>query len=63
MIGNSPTFREAVRLIERIAQYDVPVLILGESGTGKELAARFITRAAAVFIPSSLSTAAHSRTR
>jgi DNA-binding NtrC family response regulator len=42
VIGNSPAFREAVRLIERIAQYDVPVLILGESGTGKELAARAI---------------------
>ena len=28
--------------IEKIADYDVPVLILGESGTGKEVVARFL---------------------
>ncbi|GAC1618681.1 MAG: hypothetical protein NVS9B13_06900 [Candidatus Acidiferrum sp.] len=28
--------------IEKIAQYDIPVLILGESGTGKEVLARLI---------------------
>jgi transcriptional regulator with PAS, ATPase and Fis domain len=28
--------------IEKIADYDIPVLILGESGTGKEVVARFL---------------------
>jgi transcriptional regulator with PAS, ATPase and Fis domain len=33
--------------IEKIADYDIPVLILGESGTGKEVVARFLhTRSA-----------------
>jgi two-component system, NtrC family, response regulator GlrR len=42
LIGTSPAFREAVALIDRIARYDVPVVIEGETGTGKELAARAI---------------------
>lgn len=42
MIGQSPAFVETVRLIERIARCDAPVLIEGETGTGKELAARAI---------------------
>jgi DNA-binding NtrC family response regulator len=42
MIGNSRAIQQARRLIERIARYDVPVLIHGETGTGKELAARAI---------------------
>jgi two-component system response regulator GlrR len=42
LIGTSPIFREAVALIDRIARYDVPVVIEGETGTGKELAARAI---------------------
>jgi DNA-binding NtrC family response regulator len=42
MMGNSPAFQQAVRLINRLARYDVPVLICGETGTGKELAARAI---------------------
>jgi two-component system response regulator HupR/HoxA len=46
---------EAVcQLIERIAPYDIPVLITGESGTGKELVARAIhyasSRAEKVFV-------------
>jgi DNA-binding NtrC family response regulator len=42
MIGQSPAFLQALRLIERIARNDAPVLIEGETGTGKELAARAI---------------------
>lgn len=42
LIGRSPAFLRAVALIERMARYDVPVLIQGETGTGKELAARAI---------------------
>jgi two-component system response regulator GlrR len=40
LIGKSPAFREAIRLIEKMAGCDAPVLIEGETGTGKELAAR-----------------------
>ena len=40
--GRSPTFLEALALIDRVAQFDAPVLIEGETGTGKELAARAI---------------------
>ena len=42
MIGQSPAFRETVRLVARMAACDAPVLIEGETGTGKELAARGI---------------------
>jgi len=42
MIGSSPCFVEAVRLAEKVAASDLPVLITGESGTGKELTARAI---------------------
>jgi two-component system, NtrC family, response regulator GlrR len=42
LIGQSPNFRDAVALLDRIAPYDVPVVIEGETGTGKELAARAI---------------------
>jgi DNA-binding NtrC family response regulator len=42
MVGQSPGILEAVRLIARIARFDVPALIEGETGTGKELAARQI---------------------
>jgi two-component system response regulator GlrR len=40
LLGDSPVFREALRLIGRIAAVDAAVLIQGETGTGKELAAR-----------------------
>jgi DNA-binding NtrC family response regulator len=42
LIGRSAAFQEAVRLVQRIAQTDAPVLIEGETGTGKEVAARAI---------------------
>ncbi|HEY0094060.1 MAG TPA: sigma-54 dependent transcriptional regulator, partial [Archangium sp.] len=40
LISNSPSMRRARALVERIADTDVPVLLLGESGTGKEVIAR-----------------------
>jgi DNA-binding NtrC family response regulator len=42
LIGRSPAFVAAKRLISRIAACDAPVIIEGETGTGKELAARAI---------------------
>ena len=42
LIGRSAAFQDAVRLIQRIALTDAPVLIEGETGTGKEVAARAI---------------------
>jgi DNA-binding NtrC family response regulator len=42
MIGESPAFKQALRVLDKIARFDVPVLIEGETGTGKELAARAI---------------------
>jgi DNA-binding NtrC family response regulator len=55
LIGESPVFLEAVRLIRRLSSFDAAVLIQGETGTGKELAARAIhylgARRNAPFIP------------
>jgi DNA-binding NtrC family response regulator len=42
MIATAPAMRHVVRLGERAAASDIPVLILGESGVGKELIARAI---------------------
>ena len=55
LLGRAPVFLKAVALIERIALYDVPVVIEGETGTGKELAARAIhyggSRRDGAFVP------------
>ncbi|ADO71436.1 sigma-54-dependent transcriptional regulator [Stigmatella aurantiaca] len=42
IVSTSPSMRRARALVERIADTDVPVLLLGESGTGKEVIAREI---------------------
>ncbi len=42
VISHSPAMRRARALVDRIADTDVPVLLLGESGTGKEVIAREI---------------------
>ncbi len=41
---NSRAMRPVLRLIERLAPSDLPVLVMGESGVGKELVAREIHR-------------------
>jgi two-component system response regulator GlrR len=55
LIGRSPAFCEALRLVCRLARYDVPVMLEGETGTGKELFARALhylsPRSARPFIP------------
>lgn len=42
LIGNSVAMQTCVKLGQRAAQSDIPVLITGESGTGKEMMARAI---------------------
>jgi transcriptional regulator with GAF, ATPase, and Fis domain len=37
IIGTSPSMRSLTDTVERLAQTDLPVLVLGESGTGKEV--------------------------
>ena len=41
-VSSSPAMLAIRQQIEKIADYDIPVLILGESGTGKELVARLL---------------------
>src|SRR5581483_2193998 len=54
ILGESPVLRAALRLAERAARSNVPVLLQGESGTGKELFARAVhdrsARARAAFL-------------
>jgi len=40
LIGRSPAMQEIYRVIARLMQTDLTVMIMGESGTGKELVAR-----------------------
>src|SRR5262249_59016614 len=42
LVGESPVFRQAMRLVRRLAPSDATVLLRGETGTGKEMAARAI---------------------
>jgi two-component system NtrC family response regulator len=42
MIGSSPAMKAVYSSIAKVAETDVPILILGESGTGKELVANAI---------------------
>ncbi len=42
MIASAPAMRQVMRLGQRAASSDIPVLILGESGVGKEVIARCI---------------------
>ena len=45
MIAGAPAMQQVVRLGERAAQSDIPILITGESGVGKELVAGSIKAA------------------
>lgn len=44
IIGQNAAFVETMKLVGRVAQTTLPVLITGESGTGKEVVARAIHR-------------------
>jgi two-component system, NtrC family, response regulator AtoC len=55
LIGRSAAFIQLMKLVGRVAQTNLPVLITGESGTGKEVVARAIhlrsARAGEPFVP------------
>jgi serine/threonine-protein kinase PknK len=42
IIGRSSAMRSVLRLVDRVTDLTLPVLVVGESGTGKELVARAI---------------------
>ncbi len=42
IIGTSPAMRDVLRLLDRVIESEMPVMILGESGTGKELIAKAV---------------------
>jgi DNA-binding NtrC family response regulator len=54
LVGQSPQMVEIYKLVARVANLDITVLLLGETGTGKELVARAIhyasTRADRLFV-------------
>jgi DNA-binding NtrC family response regulator len=43
--GKSPVMRKLMSRLEKVAQSDVPILLLGETGTGKELMAEAVHHA------------------
>ena len=45
IVGQSPAFTDVLEKAQRVAQYNVSVVIRGETGTGKEVIARLIHRA------------------
>jgi two-component system response regulator AtoC len=45
VVGDSPSWRQALTQATQVAGTDTTVLLLGESGTGKEVVARFLHRA------------------
>lgn len=55
MVGNSNAITEIIKMAEKVAESDIPILIEGESGTGKEVLARYIhiksSRGDSPFIP------------
>ena len=42
LVGRSTKIQQVMRMIERVAQIDIPVLVCGESGSGKDVVARLI---------------------
>ena len=42
IVGTSAAMRDVLRLLDRVIESEMPVMILGESGTGKELIARAV---------------------
>lgn len=44
IIGNSPSFRRVLEMVEKVAATDANVLITGENGTGKEVIAKEVHR-------------------
>jgi transcriptional regulator with GAF, ATPase, and Fis domain len=47
VVGDSPSWRQALTQATQVAGTETTVLLLGESGTGKEVVARFVHRASA----------------
>jgi DNA-binding NtrC family response regulator len=47
LLGEAPAFVRALRVLDRVAGSDLPVLLTGESGTGKSAAARALHLASA----------------